>query len=190
MLLKAIVNYISDDGYTANITIPVLDGYGSYVKSNVHGREAIICSLPGCKPSYGAGDVVFVSFEEDETSKPVVLGTLYRQEQLSQMDINATSLVVDVNSQLPTDTYIGEIAPNNFQSLVDNKDNINKRIEVLSDNKDIINNQINVLYNLVGIIDYITVPPTEDNTEGLKVCVLSSEPEVKYNGWLYIITDE
>lgn len=118
MLLKAIVNYISDDGYTANITIPVLDGYGSYVKSNVHGREAIICSLPGCKPSYGAGDVVFVSFEEDETSKPVVLGVLYRKEQLSQMDIEATSLQVNVNTILTEDVNIGDVSGSDMKNML------------------------------------------------------------------------
>lgn len=35
---------------------------------------------------------------------------------------------------------------------------------------------------------YTTTAPTADNTDGLKIAVLSSEPVMKYSGWLYIIT--
>lgn len=38
-------------------------------------------------------------------------------------------------------------------------------------------------------LNYTTTAPTSVNTNGIKVCVLSSEPATKYNGWLYIITD-
>lgn len=38
-------------------------------------------------------------------------------------------------------------------------------------------------------LKYTTTAPTAANTNGIKVCVLSSEPATKYNGWLYIITD-
>lgn len=34
----------------------------------------------------------------------------------------------------------------------------------------------------------ITTAPSADNTDGLIICVLSSEPATKYNGYLYIIT--
>ena len=37
-------------------------------------------------------------------------------------------------------------------------------------------------------INYITSAPTADNTTGLIICVLSTEPGTKYNGYLYIIT--
>ena len=36
---------------------------------------------------------------------------------------------------------------------------------------------------------YTTTAPTADNTEGLKIAVLSSEPGTKYSGWLTIITE-
>ena len=38
-------------------------------------------------------------------------------------------------------------------------------------------------------LNYTTTAPTSANTNGIKVCVLSSEPATKYNGWLYIITE-
>ena len=39
-----------------------------------------------------------------------------------------------------------------------------------------------------GKLLYQTTEPTADNTDGLKIVVLSSEPQTKYNGYLYIIT--
>lgn len=38
-----------------------------------------------------------------------------------------------------------------------------------------------------GIV-YTTSAPTAANTNGIKICVLSSEPATKYSGWLYLIT--
>lgn len=37
-------------------------------------------------------------------------------------------------------------------------------------------------------LGYTTTAPTADNSDGLKIAVLSSDPGTKYNGWLYIIT--
>ena len=42
----------------------------------------------------------------------------------------------------------------------------------------------------VNSVKYSTTTPTADNTDGLKVVVLDSEPATKYNGYLYIITGE
>lgn len=42
----------------------------------------------------------------------------------------------------------------------------------------------------VNSVKYSTTAPTADNTDGLKVIVLDSEPDTKYNGYLYIITGE
>ena len=45
------------------------------------------------------------------------------------------------------------------------------------------------LSDMNAFVNYVTTAPTAANTNGLKVCVLSSEPSTKYNGWLYIITE-
>lgn len=44
--------------------------------------------------------------------------------------------------------------------------------------------------NIADGISYTTVAPTKANTDGLKFVVLSSEPDTKYDGWVYIITEE
>lgn len=38
--------------------------------------------------------------------------------------------------------------------------------------------------------NYQTSAPTMANTDGMKVAVLSAEPATKYNGYLYLITEE
>lgn len=38
-------------------------------------------------------------------------------------------------------------------------------------------------------IKYTTTAPTAANTDGLKIVVLNAEPETKYDGYLYLITE-
>lgn len=42
----------------------------------------------------------------------------------------------------------------------------------------------------IGGLDYVTTAPTQANTNGLKIAVLSSEPATKYSGWIYLIKEE
>ena len=42
--------------------------------------------------------------------------------------------------------------------------------------------------NQPSSMSYLTSAPSADNTDGIKIVVLSSEPATKYNGYLYIIT--
>ena len=44
--------------------------------------------------------------------------------------------------------------------------------------------------NHANVLGYTTTAPTEDNTDGLKVVVLTSEPATKYAGYIYLITEE
>ena len=38
-------------------------------------------------------------------------------------------------------------------------------------------------------VSYTTTEPTSPNTDGLKFVVLNYEPNTRYDGWIYIITD-
>lgn len=49
-----------------------------------------------------------------------------------------------------------------------------------------VNSSGNVAYG--NNLPIITTAPNADNTDGLIICVLSSEPSTKYDGYLYIIT--
>ena len=48
----------------------------------------------------------------------------------------------------------------------------------------------NELYFTPGSgLPYTTTAPTAANTDGLKIVLLSSEPETKYSGWIYLIQE-
>ena len=49
-----------------------------------------------------------------------------------------------------------------------------------------VNGSGNVAYT--NSLPYLTTAPSADNTSGIKIVVLSSEPATKYSGYLYIIT--
>lgn len=109
MIFKAIVTSSSKENEDkVYITIPILDGASSKEDfRGVNQRLATICSLPGCIPRYAQGDVVFVDFEQDNMSEPIIIGSLMSSKSnTSVIDLYADSLTVDVNTQLPEDTFI------------------------------------------------------------------------------------
>lgn len=116
MIFKAIVVSRTEDDDKIYITIPVLDGSNS--KENFKGvnkRLATVCSLPGCTPVYATGDVVYVDFEQDDMANPIVIGSLLSSESKNSIiNLDAESLIVNVNTQLSEDTYIGE---NSYENI-------------------------------------------------------------------------
>lgn len=119
MIFKAIVVSRTDDDNQIYVTIPVLDGSNS--KTNFKGvnkRLATVCSLPGCTPVYATGDVVYIDFEQDNMSYPIVIGSLLSSEsKKSIINLDAESLTVNVNTQLSEDTYIGD---NSYENIPTN----------------------------------------------------------------------
>jgi hypothetical protein len=76
MIQKAIVEAILND-YQVKVRIPKYDKMSYDGASYKELSTGIICSAPGTLVNYSKGDVVLVAFENDEISKPVVLGLLY-----------------------------------------------------------------------------------------------------------------
>ena len=70
------------------------------------------------------------------------------------------------STPIPT-TYVSQITPGTGINIDSNNNNT---------------------ISLDGVIPYTTTAPTANNTTGLKIVVLSSEPATKYDGYLYIIT--
>ena len=50
--------------------------------------SAIVCSSPGTKIAYVEGDIVLVGFENNEFNKPIILGLLYREQEIDSSQIN------------------------------------------------------------------------------------------------------
>lgn len=103
MLQKGIIETI-ENKYTAKVRIPKYDKIVSDATSTKTEDLAtgIICTLPGMNITYSEGDVVLVDFENDELSKPVILGLLYREEESdSILEINnIDSSINDINDKL------------------------------------------------------------------------------------------
>lgn len=126
MIFKAIVASVTRDPERDNdkiyVTIPVLDGSSS--KSDFKGvnkRLANICSLPGCMPKYAEGDVVYVDFEQDNMAQPIIIGSLMSSKSNnSVIDLYVDSLTVDVNTQLPDETYIDDVQISDVETSSNN----------------------------------------------------------------------
>ena len=119
-IYKAIITAIEDNGYQVKIRIPFFDRAENTLGStpNYNLYTAAICTSPGINPAYKVGDVVFIEFENNDTSLPVVLGPLYRENTASTSSIEVQSLTVDVSSSLPEDTSIGLVTEANIKSLI------------------------------------------------------------------------
>lgn len=78
MIQKAIVEAIEND-YQIRVRIPKYDKLSNDGSSYDDLSIGIVCSAPGTIVNYSVGDIVLVGFENDEISKPVVLGLLYTE---------------------------------------------------------------------------------------------------------------
>lgn len=96
---------------------------------------APVCTLPGLDLIYRVGDVVWIGFENDEIGLPVILGILYRQDDvISTSDIHCDSIEVLSNAKLPIATTIGNVG-NGIQTipnLIDRVDTLQEQVETLS----------------------------------------------------------
>jgi hypothetical protein len=144
MIEKAIVEEIIDN-YNIRVRVPRYNLSSSSPHATPFSELPIagICTLPGCNPVFRIGDIVIISYEGDEIDKPIIIGQLYAQNLLNnQIDINCSSLIVDVNTSLPEETNIGGInyyeikqlsgAQYNLQAQIDL---LEKRIEELEGNR-------------------------------------------------------
>ena len=82
MIQKGIIAQVIDR-YNYKVRIPKYDKVESatYSTKTDNLSSGIVCTVPGIEVVYVEGDVVLLSFENGELSKPVILGLLYREEK-------------------------------------------------------------------------------------------------------------
>lgn len=102
MLTKGIIVKNIDE-YCSQVRIPIYhkakESAGAIPDNNL--PIAYYCMPPGIKPEFKEGEVVWVDFELDDKSSPVIVGSLVSPSNTSSSDIRAVSLQVEVNSNLP-----------------------------------------------------------------------------------------
>lgn len=134
MITKA---YIIDiiDKYRVRVRIPIFNkSYSSPSSTPTDSLSvATICTLPGVVPNYKVGDVVYVGFEEDIISKPVVLGILcYLGMDKSSSDATFNSMSVGSVATLPQQTSVGNISPKELDTLKGVRGSIQNQIDIAS----------------------------------------------------------
>ncbi len=139
MVTKGIVEEIIDN-YQAKVRLPVYNGIEGTKQSTPSNELSIatICTLSNISRPVEVDDIVYVSFEDNDLGKPVILGQLYKKEQSNNLaDINsATSninkLKVSTSASLPNDTTIGNIKPAEIAALDGIQNNIQDTLNNLN----------------------------------------------------------
>lgn len=133
MVTKGIVEKIIDT-YTVKVRMPIFDAIKE-AKNGVKTEDlstAIICTLPNSSNVVSVNDVVFVAFEDDDYSKPIIIGHLFREALTdTKLNVNFGTLTTSSTTRLNKDTYIGEVRPNEIQALLGVKENIQNQLDDL-----------------------------------------------------------
>ena len=134
MITKA---YIIDiiDKYRARVRIPIYNkAYASPTATPTDNLSiATICTLPGVIPNYKVGDVVYVAFEEDIVSKPVILGLLcYIDMEKSSSDATFSNMQVGSSAALPQQTSVGNVSSKEINTLKGVRGSIQNQIDIAS----------------------------------------------------------
>ena len=104
MITKAIIESIESDGFHFKVRIPVLNKIEGVVGATPFNELPIALANcpPGINPNYSVGDVVFVGFEDNQYSQPVILGNLYNESYANRSSsVQSDSLNVSLDASLP-----------------------------------------------------------------------------------------
>ena len=137
MITKAKIESISDDSKYATIRIPMYNKASTAVgatQSN-HLNSAPIVALPGITPKYQVGDTVYVAFEDDDISQPVILGNLVSAATTSTSNIKVHSIEATMDIHMPPKINLGntEYKEIDINTLIRKLNEATKKIEKLEE---------------------------------------------------------
>ena len=133
MLFKGTVEQLVTP-VTARVRIPFLHKISSSL-SYTETQDlpiAHICTLPNVHISLKIGDVVIVGFENNDLSKPLILGHLFTETESSTFASPIfNSLEILQDTRLGSNTSIGQISAQDIYCLFGVKENIQQQINQL-----------------------------------------------------------
>lgn len=130
-MTRAIVEGMVDD-FHYRVRIPVLNKIAAAIGATPVEELSIatIAVAPGVSPKFKSGDIVFVEFEEGDTSKPVIVGSLFNTlDSKIVSDAKFDSLSVNVNTTLQRETQIGEVTADNIANIKGLNTNVQYEID-------------------------------------------------------------
>ena len=128
-----VIKKSTDSSNKYSVRIPILESAGIGLNSNGLNSSVYDCTLshnPGTYEALRPGDCVFISFEDNNYAKPIILGKLFVnvEEESSGYQYN-TDLKVTHKATLPVDTTIGSVP---FDNILNYFNSINESIDRLS----------------------------------------------------------
>ena len=130
MVTKGIVtkvNWIGNKAFSADVNIPFLNTI----------QESFICTLPNCNFIPQENDVVFVTFEDYDINKPVIIGCLFKESgNTSSIDLDVQNLIVKSICKLSEMTSIGDINYEQIKYLKGLEQNIQSSFKNIEDRLD------------------------------------------------------
>lgn len=155
MITKGIIEEVLSDN-KVKVRCPVLDKIPSADLSNNNLNIAIICTLPGIYINPRKGDIVFVGFENENFSLPIVLGYLFLNDGInSSNSLQIGSLTVNKDISLPKNTTIGSINWNEIYTLKNLSNNLKETFNNLDNDIEENENSINNLQSTLDKIENI-----------------------------------
>ena len=133
MLTKAIIVEIVTK-YQAKVRIPLYNKAQGTASATPDDSLPIatMCTLPGMYPNYQKGDVVWVGFEQNIFTQPVILGLLYRSNMgASTTDIIVNNITATSSATFPNVTNIGNVTADNIQTLTDVNGSIQEQLDTI-----------------------------------------------------------
>lgn len=124
MIVKGIVESVENRN-NIKVRVPFLNGASNQADSTPTDDlpNCTICQLPNLSMQLNIGDIVWLSFENAQWDKPVIIGFL-DIAQKSKVSPVVDSITVDTNARLPYETNIGDVSPQSIACLTGLNQNI------------------------------------------------------------------
>lgn len=150
MITKAYIQEVLTP-YSVRVRIPLYhkieNAVGSIKQESL--PIAYISTPPNVKIDPKVGDIVIVSFEEENLGKPIIIGYLYSQKDInSTTSIECENLISTGETTLGKNTLIGDISYENIECLRNQKENIPDMLRALQSRVTKLENIVQQLSNI------------------------------------------